>query len=126
MDDKIEMNISGGVFHGPVAAIMENCTSIIKREVPGARRESLETLQTQVAELISRLPPEHEQLKQMSAQRLKEIVNGVTSGHPERAWYSVSASGLLEAAKFVKDFSGEIAGTLKNLGNTFWADFTLP
>jgi hypothetical protein len=43
-----------------------------------------------------------------------------------RAWYSVSSKGLLEAAKFVKDFSGEIAGTLKNLGKCFWPDFTLP
>jgi hypothetical protein len=49
----------------------------------------------------------------------------VTSGTPDRAWYSVSAKGLLEAAKFVKDFSAEIGGTLKNLGSSFWPDFKL-
>jgi hypothetical protein len=33
--------------------------------------------------------------------------------------------GLLEAAKFVKDFSAEISGTLKNLGSSFWPGFKL-
>jgi hypothetical protein len=50
----------------------------------------------------------------------------VASGTADRAWYSVSSKGLLEAAEFVKDFSGEIAGTLNNLGKCFWPDFTLP
>jgi hypothetical protein len=49
----------------------------------------------------------------------------VTTGTPDRTWYSVSSKGLLEAAKFVKDFSSEIGGTLKNLGNSFWQDFKL-
>ena len=61
----------------------------------------------------------------MVADRLKELTEGVTSGTPDRAWYSVSSKGLLEAAKFVKDFSAEIGGTLKNLGSTFWPGFTL-
>jgi hypothetical protein len=49
----------------------------------------------------------------------------VTSGTPDWAWYSVSSNGLLEAAKFVKDFCAEIGGTLKNLGSNFWRGFTL-
>jgi hypothetical protein len=47
----------------------------------------------------------------------------VTSKTPDRAWYSVSSKGLLEGAKFVKDFSAEIGGTLKNLGSGFWPGF---
>ena len=43
-----------------------------------------------------------------------------------RALCSVSAEGLLEASKFVQDFSGNIAGTLGNLGKTLWPDFHLP
>jgi hypothetical protein len=39
------------------------------------------------------------------------------------AWYSVSSKGLLEAAKFVKDFFSEIDGTLKNLGSQLPAGF---
>jgi hypothetical protein len=61
----------------------------------------------------------------MVAAHLKESTEGVTSGTPDRAWYSVSSKGLLEAAKFVKDFSTEISGTLKNLGTSFWPDFKL-
>jgi hypothetical protein len=33
--------------------------------------------------------------------------------------------GLLEASTFVKDFSGNIAGTIKNLGKSLWPDFLL-
>jgi hypothetical protein len=47
----------------------------------------------------------------------------VTTGTPDRAWYSVSSKGLLEAAKFVKDFFSEIDGTLKNLGSQLLAGF---
>ena len=57
--------------------------------------------------------------------QLKALTEGVTFGTPDRAWYSASSKGLLEAAKFVKDFSAEIGGTLKNLGSSFWPDFKL-
>jgi hypothetical protein len=85
----------------------------------------LETLQKQIGDLISGPQEEKQQLKKMVAVRLKELTEGVTSGTPDRAWYSVSSEGLLDAAKFVKEFSCEIAGTLKNLGKCFWPDFTL-
>jgi hypothetical protein len=65
-------------------------------------------------------PEEKQQLKKMVEDQLKALTEGVTSGTPDRAWYSISSKGLLEAAKFVKDFSGEIGGTLKNLGSSFW------
>jgi hypothetical protein len=68
---------------------------------------------------------EQQQLEEMVADRLKEPTKGVTSGTPDRAWYSVSSKGLLEAAKFVKNFSAEIGGALKNLDTGFWPDFTL-
>jgi hypothetical protein len=55
----------------------------------------------------------------------ERMTEGVTSETPDRAWYSVSSKGLLEAAKFVKDFSAEIGGTLKNLGSSFWPDYKL-
>jgi hypothetical protein len=51
------------------------------------------------------------------------MTEGVTSGTSDRAWYSVSSKGLLEAAKFVNDFSAEIGGTLKNCHPHFKADF---
>ena len=126
MGDQTYQNISGGTFHGPVATVMRECTNIISNQPPGERKDLLETLHKQVGELISGPSGEKEQFKKMTADRLKELTEGTISGTPDRAWYSVSSKGLLEAAKFVKDFSGEIAGTLKNLGKCFWPDFTLP
>jgi internalin A len=90
---------------------MKECTSIINGQPSGERKELLETLHKQIAELISGPTEEKQQLKKMVADRLKELTEGVTSGTPDRAWYSVSSKGLLEAAKFVKDFSAEIGGT---------------
>jgi hypothetical protein len=125
VSDYIQQNISGGTFHGPVAAIMRDCANIIKNQPPGERKELLETLQKQLGELVMGPTEEKQQFKKMVADRLKELTEGVTSGTPDRAWYSVSSKGLLEAAKFVKDFSTEIGGTLKNLGSSFWPDFKL-
>jgi internalin A len=102
---------------------MKDCTSIINSQPPSDRKELLESLQKQIGELISGPPEEKQQFKMMVADRLKELTEGVTSGTPDRAWYSVSSKGLLEAARFVKDFSGEIGGTLKNLATSFWPDF---
>ena len=104
---------------------MKDCTSIVNSQPPGERKELLETLQKQIGEVISGPPEEKQQLKKMVADRLKELTEGVTTGTPDRAWYSVSSKGLLEAAKFVKDFSSEIGDTLKNLGTSFWPDFKL-
>jgi hypothetical protein len=54
------------------------------------------------------------------------LVKQATNKKPDRKWYSLSAEGLLEASKFVKDFSGNIAGTVGQLGKLLWPDFSLP
>jgi hypothetical protein len=95
MGDYTQLNISGGTCHGPIAAIMRDCTSIINSQPPGERKELFETLQKQVGELISGPPEEKQQLKKMVADRLKELTEGVTSGTPDRAWYSVSSKERL-------------------------------
>jgi hypothetical protein len=125
MGDHIEQHISGGTFNAQVAAVMKDCTNIIDNRASGEQKRLLETLQKQVAEVLVGPPEEKLQLKKKLTSELKELTEGVTSGTPDRAWYSVSAKGLLEAAKFVKDFTGEIGETLKNLGRTLWPDFTL-
>ena len=40
-----------------------------------------------------------------------------------RKWHSVSAEGLIEAAKAVKGLTGDLAETLTTLGKTLWTDF---
>jgi hypothetical protein len=125
MGDRIETHFTGGTFNAQVAAVMNDCTNIINNQSTGEQKRLLETLQKQVGDLLTGPPDEKLQLKKKVTNELKELTEGVTSGTPDRAWYSVSAKGLLEAAKFVKDFSGEIGETLKSLGKTIWPDFAL-
>ncbi len=42
------------------------------------------------------------------------------SAKPNRTLYSVSSDGLLEASKFVNDFTGNIAGTIGSLTKLLW------
>jgi hypothetical protein len=123
MGDHIEQNISGGNFTGPVAAKMENCTSIIDQQNNPKRRELLEEIQKQTRELISKLP---EDKREKAAGNLELLVKGADEQAPDREWYSVSAKGLLEASKFVKDFTGNIAGTIGQLGKLIWPDYSMP
>jgi hypothetical protein len=60
------------------------------------------------------------------AKNLDLAVKAVAEEEPDRDWYDVSTKGLLEASKFVTDYSGNIAETAANLGKCFWPDFQLP
>lgn len=72
---------------------------------------------------MDRLPDEK---KAETVENMEVLVKQATNERPNRKWYSFSAEGLLEAAKSVKDFTGKIAGTIKNLGKAIWPDFMLP
>ena len=54
------------------------------------------------------------------------LVKQATSKKPDRDWYSLAAKGLLVAATWVRDYSGNIAGTIGNIGKLIWPDFSLP
>ena len=57
---------------------------------------------------------------------MKTLVDQASAKEPEREWYSLSAKGLLEASKFAKDFTGNIFGTIGQLGKLLWPNFTPP
>jgi hypothetical protein len=84
------------------------------------------TLHRDVAALIEKLPQEKQAEAPEVAKSLQVLVEQATSDKPSRRWYSVSAAGLLEAAEWVKEFSGDIGGTVLNLGKLLWPDFQLP
>ena len=71
----------------------------LNNQPSGEWKDLLETLQKQVGELISGPPEEKQQFKKMVADRLKELTEGVTSGTPDRAWYSVSSEGFAGGGK---------------------------
>jgi internalin A len=122
MKDDHSINIGGDVINSQVGQTLENCTNTINNQPPGEKRDLLEELESQVKELIGKLPDDKQE---EAAGNLELLVKGATASTPNRKWYSVSAEGLLEASEFVKDFSGNIAGTIGNLGKVIWPGFAL-
>jgi hypothetical protein len=121
--DDHSINIGGNVINSQVGQTLTKCKIMITSQPPGDRRDRLEELQGLAKELIERLP---EEKAAEAAENLEILVKQATSEKPNRRWYSVSADGLLEAAKYAKDFTGNIAGTILNLGKSLWPDFKLP
>jgi TIR domain len=120
--DDHSIHIGGNVTNAQVGATLTNCTNMIQQQAPGERKNLLEDLNKQVQQLLAALPAEKQE---KAAGNLELAVKAATSAEPDREWYSVSTKGLLEASTFVKDFSGNIAGTIKNLGKSLWPDFLL-
>ena len=119
-------NINVGINYGQIGEVLNHCTNIISQQPEGPAKQLQNTLCTDVTALIAALPAEQAKLGEKTAKNLKRLLEAATEVEPEREWYSVSAKGLLEAAGFVKDFSGKIAGTISQIGKLLWPDFTLP
>jgi|APTNR8051073442_1049403.scaffolds.fasta_scaffold03291_2 internalin A len=107
----------GGDNHGQVAQTMTNCTQMIKQQAPGELKLLLEKLEQEVKELLPQLP---EEKREEAAGNLELLTKASTSVKPNRAWYSVSSEGLMEASSYAKDFAGNIPGTIGSLKNLLW------
>lgn len=110
------------IINSQVGQTLTNCTNMIRQQVPGKRKDLLEQMDREVNALIAKLP---EEKHGDAAEDLAKMVKGATAEPPNRRWYSMSAEGLLEASKFVKDFAGNIVGTVGKLGKLLWPDFKL-
>ena len=126
MSDDHSINIGGDVISSQVGQTLTNCNNIVEQQVPGPRKQLLEALNRDVRELIANLPEEKQEEAPQIADNLEMLVKQATGNKPNRKWYSVSAEGLLEASKWVKEFSGNIGATVLNLGKMLWPDFQLP
>ncbi len=109
----------GNITNSQVGQTLTNCTNMIQQQNEGPLKTLLAELEKDVQALISQLP---EDQKEETTGNLELLVKAATSEKPNRKWYSVSSEGLLEASKYVKDFTGNIAGTLSNLGKLLWQD----
>jgi hypothetical protein len=111
--DSNNITIGGNVTNSQVGQTLTQCINTVKAQAEGERKDLLLELTRQVDALIQRLPPDkHEEV----AGNLELMVKAATSAKPNRAWYSVSADGLLEATKWVSDFTSNITGTVGKLG----------
>jgi len=115
--------IIDGNSYGQVSQTLINCNNTIQQHPPGEQRDLLKKLVRDVSELISRSPKED---RAEFEGNLELLVKAVTAKKPNRKWYMVSSEGLLEASKWVKDFSSNIAATIGQLGTSLWSDFILP
>lgn len=100
------------ISNSQVGQTLTNCTNMIQQQAPGELKSLLTKLEQEVAELLLKLP---EEKRAKVEKNLTVLVTEATSAEPDREWYSVSSKGLLEASKYVKDFTGNIAGTLVSL-----------
>lgn len=101
---------------------LTNCTNMIQQQAAGEKKSLLEQLDREVPKLIEALPDEK---KEEAVQNYKLLIEQATAEKPNRKWYSVSAEGLIEASKSVNEFTGNIAGTIGNLGKLLWPNFQL-
>ena len=118
MDDH-SIHVGGNVVNSQVGQSLTNSSNMIQTQPPGNRRDWLEQLQGLAQQMMNELP---EDKKGEAAENLEMLVKQATSEKPNRRWYSASAEGLLEAARLAKGFSGNIAGTITNLGKAIWPD----
>jgi internalin A len=110
------INVVGNVINSQISQEMTNCSNMINNSHEDYKI-LLEQLKNQTNDLIKNLPKEmHESV----VENLELAIKSVTKATPDRAWYSVSTAGLLEASKYVKDFTGNIAGTIAILGEMVW------
>lgn len=108
-----------------IGETLNQCSAVINNIENSERKATMEQLHEQVKQLIDKLPPDKAKEKSDAAESLKRMVKVVTDKEPEREWYSVSAEGLLKAAKWVGDFGVEIGKTVTKLGGLIWKGFTL-
>ncbi|MDB6119084.1 MAG: small GTP-binding protein [Verrucomicrobiaceae bacterium] len=101
------------ISNSQVGQTLTNCQNMIQQQAPGELKSLLEKLEEEVKLLLPKLP---EDKQEEAAGNLELLTKAVTGTKPNRAWYSVSSEGLLEASKFVKDFTGNIAGPVASLG----------
>jgi len=123
MRDDRSVRVGGSVINSQVGQTLTNCTKMVNQQARGKKKDLLKKLRGDVEKLIEQLP---EDKKAKVAANLETAIKQATEIEPDREWYDLSAKGLLEAATWVKDLSGEITGTIKNLGTMLWPDFSLP
>src|SRR5207249_4695140 len=94
-----------------VAETITNALNIIQRsEAPDEMKARLTELNKLVEQLVQKVPAD---VQEKAAKNLDVLTKEATSKKPDRAWYELSATGLLEAAKTVAELAAPITTAVK-------------
>jgi len=115
---KNEQNVSiNGTVQGGVQVnqlVAQSITNALNRvqqsEAPDDLKARLTELNALVAQLVKKAQPE---VQEKAAKNLETLTKEATSKAPDRAWYELSASGLLDAAKTVAEMAAPITTAVK-------------
>jgi small GTP-binding protein len=111
------INIKGNVSNSQIGQALSNCANSIEKQPESPKKVLLTQIAQEVNKILDGLPAEKKEEAGQVADNLEQLVKQATSDRPNKAWYHVSTTGLLEAATWVKDYSGNIADTIGKLGN---------
>jgi hypothetical protein len=106
------------VFTGnlAVAESIQDSFNIASKTEDGKLQEALNKLSIEVAKLCEQLPEDDQQT---ASRRLKTMVEEATAKKPDKSVLSVSANGLLEAAKAVAAMVSPITTAVKGVLSLF-------
>jgi hypothetical protein len=79
-------------------------------DVQAPMKDALKELTAKVAELAKQLPPDK---AEPVSKDLLALTSEAVSKEPRKAWYELSANGLLEAAKTVAEMTGPVTTAVK-------------
>lgn len=127
MGDQNTQNISHSTVHGDVVAgRMNECRKMVQNQESSDKKTLMVHLLDLTDELLRKVPTTEKEKLDKVTKNVEAMVKEVTSHAPDRKWYEASASGILDAAKYVADLSKPISQAIMNLGAFLWNDFTLP
>jgi hypothetical protein len=118
---RITGDVSGIVGDGSTQTITNSFNHCAN---PAAAESELAALKNLLAGLMANLPEDKKEEVEVYAEDLEK--SATSTDLKAKKKFSLSARSLLEAAKWVKDFTGNIGGTLLNLGKAIWPGFQLP
>jgi hypothetical protein len=100
----------GDVNQVAANTITNSFNKVAQAEAPDELKEQLKKLHEEVKEMLQHLP---EKKQKQAAQDLKTLSDEALSEEPRRAWYELSAKGLMDAAQAVGEIALPVITTAK-------------
>jgi hypothetical protein len=111
VEQNLTLTGNNNVVNQVIAKTIENSFNRVeKAEISEELKKRLDAVNTLAKELIPKLPQEEQE---QTAENLDMFTKQATSKKPNKAWYEVSATGLIEAAKTVAEMATPVITAVK-------------